>query len=47
MKIWDKDNSIVVFIFAWKKYFQIMIFLADMAFYMSNFDDFDNGQISW
>ena len=24
-----------------------MIFLADMAFQMSHFDDFDNAQISW
>ena len=24
-----------------------MIFLADMAFWMSNFDDFDSNQISW
>ena len=24
-----------------------MIFLADMAVEMSNFDDFDNDQISW
>ena len=24
-----------------------MIFLADMAFWMSNFDDFYNDQISW
>jgi len=24
-----------------------MIFLADTAIQMSNFDDFDNGQISW
>ena len=30
-----------------KKKFQIMIYLADMAFWMSNFDDFDHGQISW
>ena len=24
-----------------------MIILADMAFWMSNFDDFDDDQISW
>ena len=24
-----------------------MTLLADMAFEMSDFDDFDNGQISW
>ena len=24
-----------------------MIFLADMAFWMSNYDDFDYDQISW
>ena len=27
--------------------FQIMIILADMAFQMSDFDDFDIDQISW
>ena len=32
--------------FLHKNDFQIMIFLTDMAFLMSNFDDFDNGQIS-
>ena len=33
-----------------KDSFLIMIFLADMAFYMSDFDDFDefdHDQISW
>ena len=45
MKIWYKDNNIVVFIFS-QNNFQIMIFLADMVFRMSNFDDFDHGQIS-
>ena len=27
--------------------FQIMICLADTAIWMSNFDDFDDDQISW
>jgi len=30
MKIWYKENNIVMFIFAFL-HFQIMIFLADMA----------------
>ena len=46
MTIWHKYNFNVVFLFAWNN-FQIMIFLADMAFWMSNFDDFNNPQISW
>ena len=33
--------------FSIKKFFQITVFLADMAFQMSNFDDFDINQISW
>ena len=46
MKIWCKDNNIVVF-FLHKNDFQIMILLADMALEMSKFDDFDYGQIPW
>ena len=33
--------------FCEKNWFQICIFLADMAWLMSNFHDFDGDQISW
>ena len=33
--------------FLHKDIFQIMICLTGMTFWMSNFDDFDNDQISW
>ena len=44
--IWYKYKNDVVFIFATKYIFQIMICLADITFWMSNCDDFDNDQIS-
>jgi len=46
MKIWCKFNNIQVF-FLHEDDFWIMIILAAMAFWMSDFDDFDDGQISW
>ena len=39
------NNANMVFVFA-KKNFPIMIYVADMAISMSNFDNFDNDQIS-
>ena len=39
------SNTNIVFVFA-KKIFPIMIYGADMAILMSNFDNFDNDQIS-
>ena len=38
------SNSIMEFLFT--KKILIMIYVADMAILMSNFDDFDNDQIS-
>ena len=40
------SNTNIVFVFAKKKAFPIMIYVADMAILMSNFDNFDNDQIS-
>ena len=34
-------------VFLHRNDFQILIILADMAFWMSNYGDFDNGQIPW
>ena len=39
------NNTNMVFVFA-KKKFPIMIYIADMAILMSNFDNFDMDQIS-
>ena len=38
------NNSMVFFII--QDFFLIMIYVADMAISMSNFDNFDNDQIS-
>ena len=40
------NNTNMVLVFAKKKNFPIMIYVADMAVLMSNFHDFDNDQIS-
>ena len=40
------NNINVVFVFAKKKNFPFMIYVADMAILMSNFDSFDHDQIS-
>ena len=40
MKTWYMNNTNMVFVFA-KKIFPIMIYVADMAILMSNFDNFD------
>jgi len=45
MKIWFICNNNLVFLFA-KYFILIMIYVADMAILMSNFDYFDNDQIS-
>ena len=47
---WQKDENLVYLchqynLFA-KDFFSILIFMVDMAFTMSNIDDFDNNQIS-
>ena len=39
------NNTNMVFVFE-KKNFPIMIYVADMAILMPNFDNFDNDQIS-
>ena len=39
------NNTNMVFVFA-KKKIPIMIYVADMAIFMSNFDNFYNDQIS-
>ena len=39
------NNTNMVFVFA-KKCFPFMIYVADMAILMSNFDNFDHDQIS-
>ena len=44
MKTWNMNSTNMVFVFA-KQFFTIMIFVADMAILMSNFDNFDNDQI--
>ena len=46
MKTWHMNNTNMVFVFAKKKSFPIMIYVADMAISMSNFDNFDNDHIS-
>ena len=40
------NNTNMVFDFAKKNVFPIMIYAADMAILMSNFDDLDHDQIS-
>ena len=40
------NNTNMVFVFAKKKIFPIIIYVADMAILMSNFDNFDSDQIS-
>ena len=45
MKTWHMNNTNMVFVFA-KKNFPFMIYVADMAILMSNFDSFDHDQIS-
>ena len=45
MKTWHKKNTNMVFVFA-KKKIPIMIYVADMAILMSDFDNFDHDQIS-
>ena len=45
MKTWQMNNTNMVFVFEKKKYFPITIYVADMAISMSNFDNFDHGQI--
>ena len=40
------NNTNTVFVFAKKQIFPIMIYVADMAILISNFDNFDNDQIS-
>ena len=44
IKIWYKYSNNV---FLYENDFQTLILLADMVFWMSDFDDFDNDQISW
>ena len=47
-EIWKSSTSTTTMqcLFLHKNNFQNIIFLADMAFQMSDFDNFDNGQIS-
>ena len=45
VKTWPMCNSNTVFLFA-NFFFSIMIYVADMAILMSNFDNFDHDQIS-
>ena len=45
MKTLYMNNTNMVFVFA-KRNFPIMIYVADMAILMSDYDNFDNDQIS-